>query len=176
MLSPREAAFIGCRLMALYFLYILIQGLPHAYSMLSSTVFLVLDDHEIVADREVSLYLSMALHFVTDLAPMLFFWFGANWLSMRVWPTEGASGDKGQWDRTGVLSVVIVATGVVLLLSNFSTVVLWIFISVVGHEKSFWNLDVLEAFPRALVSFLFGCLFILGADKIARVVAKAKRL
>lgn len=177
MLSPRDVAFVGCRLMALYFLYQVLQWLPHLYSTLSSTIFVVMGEHEIELDREVSIYLPLALQFVTELAPMLFFWFGADWLSGKIWPAggAGAGGEEGQWDRTGVLSVVIVATGAVLFLSNFSTVVLWAFFSVLGYEKSFWTLDVLEAFPRALVSVLFGSLFVLSAGTIARLIERLGR-
>lgn len=175
MLNPRDAAFIGCRLVALYFLYNVIQWFPHAYSMLTSTMFVVLGDHEIAADRVTSIYLPIALEFATRLVPMFFFWFGADWLSSRIWPIERASVDKEQPDHKGSLFVVVVATGVVLVLSNVSTVVMWMYISIFGQGRSLWTLDVFEAFPSALVASVFGCFFVFAAGSIARFVTKLKR-
>lgn len=175
MLNPRDAAFIGCRLLALYFLYDVIQWIPHAYSTLTSTLFVVLGDHEIAADRTTSIYLPIALGFVTSVAPMLFFWFGADWLSRRIWPIERTDAGKAEPDPKGSLFVVILATGVVLVLSNVSTVVIWTYISIVGQERTFWTLEVFEAFPSALVASVFGCFFVIAAGSISRFVTKFSR-
>ena len=174
-ITPRDAAFIGCRLLALYFLYDMLQWAPHAYSMLSSTLFVVLGEHEIAPDRRVSVYLPLVIHFLTKLAPMLLLWFGAGWVSNRIWPIDRADADRVELDLPGALPVVILVTGVVMMLSNTPIVAFWVVVSALGGEASIWTLDVQEAFPSALVAFLFGCLFVLGAGTIGRFVSRVRR-
>ncbi len=174
MLNPRDAGFVGCRLLALYFLYNVLQWLPHAYSMLSSTLFVV-RSHPTPPGGEMLVYTQMLLEAIAKVGLVLFFWFAADWLSKRIFPAEHNAGHPQQWDRQAVISVVPVAIGLVLILRSFVQLADWIYISLSPFDtRALWEAGVGSDLTEIAIRFALGCLFILGGGPMARLITKLK--
>lgn len=174
MLAPKDAAFIGCRLLALYFLYNVLQWVPHAYSMLSSTIFVV-RSHPTPPGGEALVYTQILLDFIAKVGLLLFFWFGADWLSRRICPSEEKADHPQQWDRQAVLSVVPVAIGLAIVLGSFERLANWIYISLSPFDtRALWEAGIGSDLAEIAMSFVLGCLFIMGGGSMTRLIAKLK--
>lgn len=175
MIDQKSVAFIVCRLLALYFFYSLVQWLPRAYFMTSGTLFKVSASPGLAEELEYSVFTLDAIRLLTVLVPMIFFWFGADWLSSRICQKKEEDKSHGQWDQNMVLSLVIVATGLVMVLGNIAYLTQWIYVSLFERQGSYLSTNVFLDFPGPLVSLFFGCLFIAGAGTIARFVTRLRR-
>src|SRR3546814_723245 len=81
-MSPRDLAFVGCRLLALYFLYVALLSIPEGLFALSSA-FGQSGPQGVQFFYQPALWLVLASP-ILSLAMVLVIWFGARWLSREV--------------------------------------------------------------------------------------------
>lgn len=169
MLSPRDVAFIGCRLLAIFFAFQIAQWLPTATSLVLQAVALS-EEGSATADPDVlATFVGVALRLVLQLAPAVVLWFGAAWISRRIYPTLEEQVIDARWDRKAVLSVAVAASGLFILI-----------LSLPGLFSVFWfspgNLPLTSIFNfDAFFTMVLGIVCIVGSDSISQIVVKLRR-
>lgn len=169
MLSPRDVAFIGCRLLALFFAFQVNEWLPAVTSLVQQVATFVDIEAAPVGSGSLASSFATALRLLLQVGPALVLWFGATWISRRIYPKDEDERVEGYWDRKAVLSVAVAATGFFVLT-----------LSLPGLLGVFWfspgNLPLSTIFNfDALFAMVFGILCIVGSDSIAQIVVKLRR-
>jgi hypothetical protein len=168
-MSPRDLAFVGCRMLAVYFLYGGVQGIPHGLYALSSA-FGAGGAQVGRLFQEPALWLSFASP-ILSLAMVLVLWFGASWLSREV--AEGTPKTTSTWSSQTLLSVGVVLLG--LLLASFALpqiAILLLFIDDAAGPTESYQLRSLVGFG---LQFIIGVGLVFGAAHIANAVARLRR-
>ena len=169
MLSPRDAAFIGCRLLALFLVFQIDDWIPAAQSLVLRALALIEGAAATPVSGNLATFAAIALQLLLQLAPALVLWFGATWFSRRIYPTAVSEAVEGYWDRKAVLSVAVTAFGLfVLILSLPGLLNLFWVTHGLSPITSIFNFD-------ALFSVIFGIVCIVGSDSIAQFVVKLRR-
>jgi len=166
--STRDIAFIGCRLLALYFLYAAIQGIPHGLYALS-TAFGEGQLPSMNFSYQAALWLSFASP-ILSMAMVLVLWFGASWLSREM--ADGAPEATPAWSPRSLLSVGVVLSGLVLVSFALPQIALYLlFIADGAMEAETFRVHYLVA---QVVQALVGTGLILGAERIAGTIARLR--
>jgi len=167
--SARDIAFILCRLLALYFVYVAVLSIPQGLFALSSA-FGAGRPQGVELFYQPSLWLVLASP-ILSLAMVVLLWFGAGWLSRGV--AKGAPEDKSVWSPEALLSVGVVLLGLVLLSFALPRAVFYLLFlaNVAGGDNSFQ----LASLVSAVVSGLVGIGLILGSLGIADFLARLRR-
>jgi len=169
MLSIRDIAFVGCRLLALYFLYLAVAGVPQGLFALSSA-FGEGRPQGVELFYEPSLWLVLALP-ILHLAMVLLLWFGARWLSSEV--AAGAPEETSAWSPQSLLSVGVVLLGLVLLSFALPQVVFYLLFFAYGAEYA--DFFKFNALVSKAVQTLIGLGLIIGSGRIAGTIARLRR-
>src|SRR3546814_17187001 len=120
-MSPRDLAFVGCRLLALYFLYVALLSIPEGLFALSSA-FGQSGPQGVQFFYQPALWLVLASP-ILSLAKVLVLWFGARWLSREV--ADDAPAAAHTWSPRTLLSVAGVFQGWVFVTFALPRVVLF---------------------------------------------------
>jgi hypothetical protein len=111
---PRDLAFVGCRLLAVYIFLTVLQA------QISNTYF-YLQHLRSIEETGIEQHNDFAFYFMSALLNLGFcaaLWFGAGWLSGKV--AAGAPRTQGEapapWSLQSALSVVVIASGLWLLI------------------------------------------------------------
>jgi sterol desaturase/sphingolipid hydroxylase (fatty acid hydroxylase superfamily) len=162
-MSPRDLAFVGCRLLALFVFVGVVQNIAFGVRFLFQALIRGPDETRAQQLTEVSLQHASA---VTGVVLAAVLWFGAHWISGKI--AEGAPQATGQWSPRIVLSVAIIFFGLYLLFWTLPHI-----------SYLLQNLVVHDAFSlESLLSILLqgaiavGC--ILGSQRIADFIAKLR--
>jgi hypothetical protein len=172
-MSPRDLAFIGCRLLALYFVYIALMSIPQGLFALSS-IFGAGGprgvDQFYELSYEASLWRVLA-HPILSLAMVLVLWFGAGWLSREV--ADGAPDATASWSPRSLLSVGVVLLGLVLVSFALPKIVLYLLYLADGaaDARTFQTSYLASEVVQALIGFGL----ILGSERIAAMIADLRR-
>jgi hypothetical protein len=169
MSSARDIAFVGCRLLALYFLYFALTSLPHSFWAVSSAF----DARGAQAEAffyEAALWLSFASP-ILNLVMVLVLWFGAGWLSKEV--AEGAPEATSTWSPQSLLSVGVVLLGLVLVSFALPQIVWHLLYLADDAERE--NVFRIFELASAILRFVIGIGLILGADYLAKTITYLRR-
>ena len=166
--SARDIAFIGCRLLALCFLYFALVNLPQSFYALSSFSSRQWQGENIF--YQAGAWLSFAVPIVS-LAIVLLLWHGARWISREV--ADGAPAETSAWSPQSLLSVGVVLLG--LTLASFALpqiVITALYIADSDQRVDSYQISNLAA---AVLRFLVGLWFILGTRRIVAFLAGLRR-
>ncbi|MEO3428330.1 hypothetical protein AAFN88_05695 [Pelagibius sp. CAU 1746] len=167
--SARDIAFIGCRLLALYFLYLAVLSIPQGLFSLSSA-FGVGRPQGWQLIYEASLWLVLAMP-ILNLAMVLLLWFGAGWLSKEV--AAGAPEAVSDWSPRSLLSVGVVLLGLILISFALPQIVLYLlYIADGALEAQTFQVHYLVS---EIVQACVGIGLILGSQRITDFIARARR-
>jgi hypothetical protein len=167
-MSPRDLAFVGCRLLALYILFGAVQSLAYnIYFIVGGLYFL---QGQYSSEARTDKFIEAGLNFVplaVGLSLFLLLWFRAAWLAGKI--AANAPAEQENWSPRLVLSVAIIFFGLVVLY--------W----TIPHLSSFLYTLATDGSPHAsfLISILvgggigLGC--ILGSERIAGTIASLRR-
>ncbi len=169
MLSPRDVAFVGCRLLALFFVFQTNNWLPAAEALVLRAWALLEPTAVTAVTGSLAMFAGIVFQLVLQLAPAFVLWFGATWISRRIYPTAVGEAVEGYWDRKAVLSVAVAAFGLLVLIVSLPGLVnlFWVAQGVYSI-LSFFNID-------ALFSTIIGIVCIVGSDSIAHFVTRLRR-
>lgn len=169
--STRDIAFIGCRLLALYFLFLALQSIP--YSLVSALGTLATgqqqDMLQLFYARSAWLLLATP---ILSLGMVVLLWFGAGRLSREVAeapPSEVSS----TWSPQSLLSVGVVLLGLIVVTLSLPSIVLNLLFIIDGAaEAATFQFNSLLS---AVVQCLIGVGLILGSKGIAEAIARLRR-
>lgn len=170
MLSARDIAFVGCRLLALYFVYVALVSVPHSFYALSSA-FGAGQSRDIVhLFYQTASWLSLASP-ILSLAMALLLWLGASWLSREV--AEGAPEGTSTWSPQSLLSVGVVLLGLVLVSFALPQIALYLlFIADGAADAADFQVAVLAS---EVVQTIVGIGLVLGSGGVADMIARMRR-
>ena len=169
-MSPRDLAFVGCRLLALFFLVEVIATLPYTLSSLASA-FASWEAQDTATFYYASRWLMLASPIVS-LAMVLVLWFGAGWLA-----GEGADGTPAgtpNWSPRILLSVGVALLGLTIAAFALPTLALYLVYLADGAAEA-RGFDTFNVVPLA-VRCIVGVGLILGARRVAETIARLRAL
>ncbi len=169
--STRAIAFIGCRLLALYFLFLALQSIP--YSLVSAFGTLASGQQQDMLQLFYarSSWLLLATP-ILSLGMVVLLWFGAGRLSREV--AEGAPNDASStWSPQSLLSVGVVLLGLIVVTLSLPRIVLNLLFIIDGAAEA--GTFQFSSLLSAVVQCLIGVGFILGSKGIAEAIAKLRR-
>ena len=167
MISARDLAFVGCRLLALYVLWFILtyvaQSIPFVFQGLPW-----------------SAYASANLiALVANLAVFVALWFGAGRIAgMVATGTAEPHADQAQnWSRQSALSLVVIALGLWVLIHHLPDLIGYVPLIFPDPADEIWP-DVAVHPPTiisAVLTSVFGLLCILGPRGIANFIGRLRR-
>jgi hypothetical protein len=169
-MSPRDFAFVGCRLLALFFLVEVITTLPYTLSSLASA-FASWELQDTTIFYHASRWLMLASPIVS-LSMVLVLWFGAGWLAGEV--ADGAPAGTSGWSPSILLSVGVALLGLSIVAFALPTLALYLVYLADGAAES-RSLDSVNFVPL-VVRCAIGIGLILGAQRIAAFITTLRRL
>jgi hypothetical protein len=172
-MSPRDLAFVGCRLLALYFVYVFWRSIPPAVYAISRI--LGLEEPQDLGEiaqlfYEGTLWQVLA-HPLLGLAMVLVLWFGAERLSRKA--AHSASDATTSWSPRPLLSVGVVLLGLVLV-SFALPVALHDLLLLVNSTGEFWAVRT-SSLVAEVVQVLIGFGLIVESERIAGTIARLRR-
>lgn len=169
MINAHNAAFICCRLVAVYSLFLSLATLAH---LLAFRIMMPIDQ------SLGTLFSALGVSALPNAIFFFLFWFGAGWLSKAM--TEDLPNEESvsNWSREDVISVAILIIGVALLLSSVGSLVgqilktLWavsIKDTINGQETL---MHVITDFLQFTLSIMLGIWFLFRSRKIGRKLSQ----
>lgn len=160
MISPRDLAFIGCRFVAIYFVFKSISMLGYIAAVLLSLA--------TSSGNTTPLY-SFLAPFSLFLTLSWGFWSGAKWLSERIAKGTSTGGEATSWGRNEAVSAGVSLFGLLLLVFALARVPgLLANMDIRGNTPVSFYLDVAIFFIAALF-------MIIQPQGIANVLNKIRR-
>lgn len=169
MISTRDAAFIACRLIAVFHITQWASGILWAFKEIMGLVATSIAFGEFEFSHS---FVNIVPAAVVHLAVIAFLWFGAGLVAGWVTPRREEEPAVNHWDRKSAFSFVVVAVGLVILLLNLPILVRWVYV-LKGNENVGQWLDT--QFFTTFVYVLIGLVCLVGAGTIARAVGHLRR-
>ena len=168
--SARDLAFVGCRLLALYFIYLALQSIPHSFYALSNAFGAAQSQDMVQNFYGAASWLSLASP-ILSLAMALLLWLGAGWLSREV--AEGAPEETATWSPQSLLSVGVVVLGLVLVSFALPQIVFYLLFVADGAAEAL-NFQV-NYLISEVVQTIVGIGLVLGSGRIADTIGRLRR-
>ncbi|WP_420345317.1 hypothetical protein [Pelagibius sp.] len=165
MISARDLAFVGCRLLALYALYAALLTFAHTLTVAMSGF-----------DQFV---LSFGTSLTVNLVVFLALWFGAGRIAERVAPGRAPPREEAApfWTRQHVLTLALVVLGAWVLIHHLPTLLgqLSLLFEDGGGGAIRDRTGLLSSILTSVLASGFGLLCLFGARGIADVIVKLRR-
>jgi len=153
-------AFLACRVLALYILY---QALPNIIYFGVALPQLTQSDPGV--SWELMNFTYVAFYLIT----ILFFWFGASWLSNRMTPAQDASPTEKPLILDGLSDVIIPTVGLVFVIGAVA--------QLAGSTAVYFSEARLSSLPDSIegaTKLTFGMILIIGGKHIAALIKRAR--
>lgn len=152
-------AFIGCRLLALYVIYLGAQKLGFAVLHIRNAI---------KVGAPLSLMEPAILGLAIDLCAILFFWFGAGWISSKVSVAAGAE-DPSSASRQELIATAIAIAGAILLITSIPGIVGFVAGFAFWGNQNFYHLSGL------IPLIVTGVICLVGPDYFSGLIMKLRR-
>ena len=155
----RGWAFLACRILSLYVLYIGIKYIPYvAISFVNYTEL----------DTDLRLFILPICSVVLDFLLFLLLWFGAPWFSNRLAPPEAEDTVSGDWNIEQWMSLIVSVYGLILIVDAIPLLA-GNFTAYIGMRGEFYGRGS-EVAARIFV----GTVLIFGRRRISEVIKSAR--
>ena len=173
-MSPRDLAFVGCRLLALYVLASSLQAIAiNTWLLLQS----FRNQQQWGLQEKLVEWGVYSVPMAALLILVVILWRRADWIADKATAriTEAQSPASARWSPQIALSVAVVALGVWLLVDRVPVLVRFVYL-LFGHDAEaadrFW-VDI-PFLVSTLFAIVLGLLCVFGAQTISGVVARIR--
>lgn len=169
MLSARDLAFVGCRLLSLYVLYgVVVMVMFNAADLLQ----LLASPQEIGWQPNTYVLRTAALLFA-NLVVFLVLWFASGWVAAKVAAdtAQVTEGEATGWSRGTILSLGIIVLGLWILAHHLPTLLSYIPLVLQSDTDSIGS----RYLVAALLATALGVYFVLGSRGIAEFIGRLRR-
>ncbi len=176
MLSPRDVAFIGCRLVALYFLFLAVPSLV-------SLILGVLERRSQagVFVEAATIYQDVywsAIHVLVFFLLIALVWIKADWLSRRILPDARKTALEclvdPVWNRETVFALVIRIVGLAVVVTYAPQVIGGIYFRHFADVPLGLRWTPYAQYGMPLASLLLGLALLMGLDRVRAVRNRIK--
>ncbi|WP_299624217.1 hypothetical protein [Pelagibius sp.] len=164
MIGARDLAFVGCRLLSLYVLWVTLTYLAHSILLVFGVM-------------AWSSYASSSLMLlVTHLAVFVALWFGAGRIAGMVASETAATSEDhaGEWSRQAALSLAVVVLGLWVLIQQLPIFVSFL-LQFIGEERRFALNTDLDRLVWVILTTGLGVLCVFGSRAIAQFIGRLRR-
>jgi hypothetical protein len=156
----RGWAFLACRILSLYVLYIVIQYIPGIAINIAN-----------IREADTNFFQSIfPIYFAgLNFLMFLFFWFGAPWLSNRLAPPKAEDTVSGDWNIEQWMSLIVAVYGLILIVDALPLLAgnLAAYIGIGGE----YYVRSSEIAAKAIV----GTVLIFGRHRVSEAIKSARR-
>lgn len=166
-MSPRDLAYVGCRLLAVYvFLQVVQAQITNAFFYLQALA--ASEDTGFVQNGDFDIYFGAAL---TNLFVAVALWFAAGWLSGKVAKAPAEPHGKGveTWSPQNAVAVIVIAVGIlglIMLAPNLAYIVDQLF-----HHGNVQTVSVVYLVLAVAIALVF----VLSPRGVADFIARYRR-
>ena len=169
MLSPRDAAFIACRIIAVFHITQWASGILWGFKEIIGLIARSITYGPLELSQS---FVNIVPVAVVHLVIVFFLWFGADMLAGWVCPRREEETVANDWDRKNAFAFVVAGVGLLILLLKLPVLLQWAYLLNDREGADYW-LDT-QMFTM-FVSVFIGLICIMGAGTIARAVGYLRR-
>jgi len=157
-MKTKEVTFIVCKIFALYVLYQTIVYFSVTISSLYSGQFLS------------NIVVNYFLVFIFSFGLFLFFWFGADWLALKITNSRSEQDIKTNLTKDDILNIAFRVIGMLLLVRALPYMSRIVSLNLLQQEHTVPSL--LPQFIEMFVLLVIGISLLLGADWFSKIIRK----
>ena len=173
-MSPRDLAFVGCRLLALYVLFSFVLSISFNTRFILQSVGM----SDWISEDGLVAFAFYAIPLTIGLSMFAILWWGARWIAGRMVADMGASSEPAfeSWSRETALSLAVTALGLWILIEHLPGLVAYPLYLILSMDTAISQATYIHRLVAGLVTVGFGLACVLGSRRIAGTVSRLRRL